>query len=149
MIVLAVDPGTMTGWASLDTKDDPLTPPKVGQLPWEDFQTMVWDQYQDRIDVQLVIERFVLNTGSMKKSRDGIHHAIQTIGVLEFIRRTRGWPTATYQLPADVMRIVDNKVLRSLGWFARGLEHGNDALRHATVWSLKQGRLTRKDLHPT
>ena len=110
---------------------------------------MVWETYRDRIDVQLVIERFVLNTGSMKKSRDGIHHAIQTIGVLEFIRRTQGWPEPMYQLPADVMRIIDNKVLRSLGWFARGLEHGNDALRHAAVWSLKQGRLTRKDLHPT
>ncbi len=139
----------MTGWALLDTKADPLEPPEVGQMPWTDFQDWVWATLGDRIDVQLVIERFVLNSGSMKKSRDGIHHAIQTIGVVEFIARQLGWPEPKYQLPADVMRIVDNRVLRSLGWFARGQEHGNDALRHAVVWALKAGRLSRKDLHPT
>lgn len=132
----------------METADDPLAPPEVGQLPWTEFQDWVWTTMGERTDVQLVIERFVLNSGTMKKSRDGIHHAIQTIGVMEFVARQSGWPAPTYQLPADVMRLVDNKVLRSLGWFARGQEHGNDALRHAVVWALKAGRLTRKDLHP-
>lgn len=138
----------MTGYSVLDTTTDPLTRPIAGQLPYEMFQSMVESDYGDRIDVQLVIERFVLNAGSIRKSRDGMHHAIQTIGVLEFLARQHGWPKPEYQLPADVMRLVDNASLRSLGWYARGQEHANDSLRHLAVWSLKQGRLTRKDLHP-
>lgn len=146
MIVLAVDPGTMTGYAILDTTEEM---PTANQLPYALFQERITEQLDGRIDVQLVIERFVINAGSLKKSREGMHHAIETIGVLEFLARRNDWPTPKYQLPADVMRIVDNKSLRNLGWYARGQEHANDALRHLAVWSLKQGRITRKDIHPS
>ena len=146
VIVLAVDPGTMTGYATLDTTEEV---PTSNQLPYDLFQERIFEAYNGRIDVQLVIERFVINAGSMKKSREGMHHAIQTIGLLEFLARHNGWPTPLYQLPADVMRLVDNKSLRHLGWYARGMEHANDALRHLAVWSLKQGRISRKDIHPS
>lgn len=149
MIVLAVDPGSMTGYAVLDTTNEGTARPIAGQKPYAVFQSMVESDYGDRIDVQLVIERFVLNAGSIRKSRDGMHDAIQTIGVLEFLGREHGWPEPVFQLPADVMRLVDNAALRNLGWYARGQEHANDALRHLAVWSLKQGRIGRKDLHPT
>ena len=147
MIILSVDPGTTTGFAHLDTTDDASVAPVAGQLGYEQFQMMVADNYADD-EVQMVIERFVLNAGSIRKSREGMHHAIQTIGVLEFLARQNDWPKPKYQLPADVMRMVDNKSLRALGWYARGQEHANDALRHIAVWSLKQGRIRRKDLHP-
>lgn len=145
MIVLSVDPGTMTGYAVLDTTEEV---PTADQAEFKVFQHRVAEQFGDRIDVQLVIERFVLNAGSIRKSREGMHDAIQTIGVLEFLARENGWPTPVYQLPADVMRMVDNAALRNLGWYARGKGHANDALRHLAVWSLKQGRISRKDIHP-
>lgn len=110
------------------------------------FQSMVAAEYGDRHDIQLVIERFTLNAGSMRKSREGMHHAIETIGVLRFLAMQEGWPDPEFQLPADVMRIVDNEALRSLGWYARSQGHANDALRHLAVWALKSGRISRKDL---
>lgn len=138
----------MTGYAVADTTNDPLTVPIRGQLPAEQFQSMVDADYSDRIDIQLVIEKFVINAGSVRKSRAGMHDAIETIGVLKYLARKAGWPEPLYQLPADVMRLVDNAALRNLGWFARGQEHANDALRHLVTWSIKENRLGRKELHP-
>ena len=145
--MLAVDPGTTTGWSMLDTDATELWP-IAGQLPYAQFQDWVAEELSGRQDVQPVIERFTINAGSMKKSRAGMHDAIETIGVLRFLGRQVGWHEPLWQMPADVMRIVDDGVLRSLGWHRRGQGHANDSLRHLAVWALKTGRISRKDMHP-
>jgi hypothetical protein len=136
----------MTGWSMLDSSAETLDI-TAGQMPHPRFQTWAYESFADE-QVQLVIERFTINAGSMKKSREGMHDAIETIGVLKFAAQQHQWPIPQWQMPADVMRLIDDEVLKHLGWHHRGQGHANDSLRHLAVWAIKAGKIGRKDMHP-
>lgn len=137
MIVLAVDPGKVTGWATWSDGDF-----NAGQLGRADFlrwadelvpMYAVWD-------LHVVVEDFRITQQTLTKGREA-HWAMGQIGCLEWWCEKYEVPF-TKQTPADAKRFVDDRKLRRVGWFeSTPGGHRNDACRHLLLYLVKHGRV--------
>ena len=131
--MLGVDPGKTTGWASYDTQA--LAIAGAAQAPGNEFLDLVipWvDACKGRDDVRIVAERFVITGGTVEMGRTEENWSIEQIGLLRHHARWAGLPFEL-QGAGDVKKFAPNERLRAIGWYVRGREHANDALRHVLL----------------
>lgn len=140
--ILAVDPGGTTGYATFHVEQwlDPeqrAGSRTHGEASFEEFEDMaynwLWSEYRRGVSVTVVCERFVIMPGTMTKSRSEVNWSIETIGLLRFLCRRWGHEFVT-QGVGDAKGLATNDLLRRIGWWARGEDHGRDALRHLVLW---------------
>lgn len=141
-LLLAVDPGETTGWAVYDLDAGALIPSdRPRQAPYLEFLLRT-DEFSAHFPrrATVVVERFTVTTQTAKHSAQP--HALRVTGALEYLAHRDGQDfDATSQPPAAAMKLADNDVLRGLGWYRRGEEHANDALRHVVLWLAREGRI--------
>ena len=131
---LAVDPGGTTGicWRLFDGG--------VGheQMPAATAQAFALDILEERYfpPLAIVMESFILHPSVLKKSRQGVHDAIETIGVFRAVASAMGIAFVE-QPPANGKRI-GNDTLREVGLYVVGLEHARDAARHLALYEMKE-----------
>jgi hypothetical protein len=131
--ILAVDPGLMTG-AMLITRAETPDYKLHAQLGFKEFA-----EFLDNVSCFLrviVVERYIISLDTIKKSRQS--DALEVIGMLRYFSVTEDIPIV-YQTAAQAKRMISDESLRNVGWYTRGLEHGNDAARHMLFYYLKQG----------
>jgi hypothetical protein len=119
--VLAVDPGLKTGWAML-TDAGVFT---AGEEHYELFldRTERWltSHHSHGTSVIVVVERFIITGGTMKKARGDENWSIEQIGVLRYLCRKLGH---------DLEKFAPDARLKIAHWYTPGRGHANDASRH-------------------
>ena len=128
--VMAVDPGSTTGI----TFRWPTGHVSHAQLPVDEAADFI---SKHRVDVY-VVERFIINAGTVRKSRQGTHDALNLIGFIHYHAQLNG-ARVVYQTPAMGKRVSD-AVLKEqeLWWPNHG--HANDASRHYYIYTSKERR---------
>lgn len=131
-LIVGVDPGKMTGWASYRCSGDSFTSRQDPQdafvdviVPW--IESTAW-----RTDVLVICERFVVSSGTVRKSRGDENWSAEQIGVLRHTCRRYGVPFEL-QSPSDAMKFATNDRLKEIGWHLPGRDHANDAARHVLL----------------
>lgn len=128
MIILGIDPGTTTGFASLPIVEGVGGPrygqPVLGQLKGTTGTLYALDLMLRACD-GVAIEAFVIGRGSQRAGAAGAW----TREVISFV-----WPTdrpVCSRSAATVKPWATDKRLAALGADITGLPHAGDALRHA------------------
>lgn len=131
--VLAVDPGGTSGIALWSGGDTP--PPVEERNPYETIEIV--ERWLQRVEENgvVVVERFTIGPQTLKNSRQ--YDAIEIIGALRYLSLKHG-AEFVLQAPADAKRLMTNDVLRRLGWYVTGRDHGRDALRHLGLYLISR-----------
>ena len=129
-VILAVDPGKETGWASLT-----LGIHSSGQMPLHKFLMWLDGALDAGLMPQIVCEDFIYTTETAKKSRQT--SSTEGIGVLRFLALKHDLGFAL-QSPASAKKFATDDKLRKLNWYqpSKG-GHANDASRHLLVFAAK------------
>jgi hypothetical protein len=125
MIIFAVDPGKMTGFARWDNGH--FSSSMLEHMPFLESMWLVLLMPQNRPDL-VVCESFIITAQTLKKSR-GENWSLEQIGAIRWMCHTHGVPFKL-QTPADAKSFVKNERLKELGWYKPGAGHDNDAARH-------------------
>jgi hypothetical protein len=134
---LAIDPGTTTGLCWRGIHDEIGHKQLYHTEVAEQFIAWVETHYSHiPIPEVVVMESFIIHPSSMKKSRSGMHHAIELIGL---VRHCCAWLGVEFieQTPAQGKRIKNNH-LKDAGMYSPGFGHANDAARHLFLYAAKQ-----------
>lgn len=136
-LIIAVDPGKKTGWASYDTTANVFA---SQEAPGDEFidRVVPWlgpSHAHDRAaagPVRIVVERFVITAGTMRTSRGDENWSIEQIGILRHHAR---WAGVAFELQSagDAKKFSPDDRLRTIGWYTPGRGHANDAARHALL----------------
>ncbi len=144
MIVIAVDPGKVTGYVVVNSMgltvyehhevDDWFS---VGVMLESDLQYYGEERGED---VRVVIERFVINAGTAKKSVQEEPRDI--IGAVKYLTKKHTGIAAKQQNAAEAKTFSTNEKLKKVGfWHVGGAGHANDAFRHAMVYMVNHDAL--------
>lgn len=135
-IIVAVDPGKMTGFAMFGFPADQIN---TGQGSWmqiarwiDAFTKAASDQARD---VRLVSESFVITQATLKKSRE--NWSLEFIGLLRYWSESRLSRELTLQSPSQAKSFCDDDRLKKIGWFLPGNVHANDAARHLLLYMVE------------
>jgi hypothetical protein len=132
MRILSLDPGGTTGWAVFEVEED--TEPVLvdyGQIPGSLGGFLNWIHDTDGLSVHRVVcESFTL--------REGVYGAdlspVYIIGALEaLIYNVADKDFITYQEP-KIKPLCNNDRLKDMGFFKKGQQHANDAIRHGLIY---------------
>jgi hypothetical protein len=150
VIVIAVDPGKVTGFFTYDSAA-PVDAGSGDELPMWEF--VDWMQQRALFgewlgsEVQVVCESFSITKRSMTQ-RGERAWSIEQIGILQYMVRMRGSyvpmrPPCHYaeQSPSDAKGFSTDAKLKRVGWWLPGQEHARDAARHALLWATRQGHV--------
>jgi hypothetical protein len=149
-IVLAVDPGKVTGYWHYDPADAAYSG-QGGELPQWEFvdaaQLMLFGAWLNS-EVTVVCESFTITQRSVVQRGDRVW-SLEQIGILQYmVRMRRAYepqkPPCHYapeQSPSDAKSFATDKKLRRIGWYSRGNEHGRDAARHALLYAVRNGHV--------
>lgn len=126
-MIIAIDPGGITGVAIYGPghfQSYEVVGGFAGMSDWL-VQHHDWWAVTD-----IVIESFVINAQTHRKSKDGIQDTLDIIGAVKHAARQRGITLHT-QTPTEGKSFGTDTKLRRLGWHSpsRG-GHKNDAARH-------------------
>ena len=131
---LAVDPGGTTGICYR------LFNGEVGhgQMPAAIAQAWALEILEERYfpPNTIVIESFILHPSVLKKSRLGVHQAIETIGVFRAVASAMS--IAFVEQPPAHGKRVTNDMLKEHGVYVKSLEHARDAARHLALYEMKE-----------
>lgn len=129
MIIIAADPGNMTGWASINIGDhwapDALS---AGQLSSDEFCD--WMATLGGQADLIIYETFTITSQTTRKSPQPI--PIEVIGVMKFLAR-RANIRIEPQSPGSAKQFVTDAQLRKLGLWQPGKDHARDAIRHLVL----------------
>lgn len=132
VLILAVDPGGMTGWATY--WNDHVS---AGQSePMEFLRRADGFLATDYTKKHVICERYTVTSETIKKSRQ--YDALEVIGTLKYLAWKHG-AEFTLQAPAEAKRFTPNARLLILKWYRPGQDHANDALRHLVLWLANHG----------
>ena len=135
MNVLAVDPGTATGWALLRNNTLESGVWLGGVAP----AATAIDEIASAEKVQIVIEQFIPRP-NVKFVPDSLH----IIGCVLWIADAKKLPPVVFQTPTEAKRACDDKKIRSLGiWNSKNGGHANDAIRHIWLYLYRNKELHR------
>ena len=137
-VVLAVDPGLMTGWVVW--KDGEIL--DAGQSAYFDFCDYVDELFRtsDARPTHIVCERYEISAETLRKSRQ--YEALELIGVLKYFAHREGAEYVASQRSNKTFSNDDR--LRAAGWLARPKHenrHENDAKRHLLTWLCRTKRM--------
>jgi len=149
-VIIAVDPGKMTGTCVLEMPVG-LEPAMLASNEWEVHELALFlrEQFSQRlpdesVKMEIVCERFTINAQTVRNSQ--APWSLEQIGILKQTMRDHGIPeeSIVWQAPADAMNMFNNEKLKRLGYWHRGGEgHANDAIRHALLRAVKSGWVPR------
>lgn len=135
-MIVAVDPGSMTGIVMWEGSHYP----KFLQISHTEAADLFLRMDWESADVDtVVIERFIITSSTTKKSREGMHHALNLIGLITHLARHNG-VRIVLQTPAEGKRITKTHLEEKALW-APGMQHSQDAARHLYLHLLKEGKL--------
>lgn len=125
--IVAVDPGKMTGMASLTLGAFTST-----QMPLNEFLQRLDAALMTGLQPTLVCEDFIYTTETAKKSRQT--WSTEGIGVMRFLAEKYKL-SFTLQSPASAKMFATNDKLKAMEWYkpSKG-GHANDAARHLLVY---------------
>lgn len=146
-MILAIDPGLTTGWATWNT------PVRPGQFEsgmvkgryefYEWFYGLMRMYYHEAAGYnnarvappfQIVMEKFTITLATARKSPQP--DPLYIIGHVDGIAQRDGIPL-DFQLPSEAMTFATNEKLRAIDWYKPGPDHPNDAARHLLLWIYK------------
>lgn len=144
-IVLAVDPGKITGYAIWNLSGLK----EAGQLPEHEFLVFAEDLIAKywAFDLRVVCESFRISAQTVTKGADA-HWSIGQIRILNYWCRKedRSVPFVE-QSPAEAKTFVTDAKLLRLGWRqATPGGHRDDAVRHLVLYLLREGLVGAGDL---
>lgn len=139
-LIVAVDPGKMTGVARFRVHDgsDPelLESHEFLREDLEKWLELVLLHSTAGEPVKVVAERYVMGDKDSPWS-------LRYLGVLSYLSRKGGWGEPAIQTPAAAKSFAPNELLKSLGyWHKGGAGHANDAIRHAIVYMVERELLS-------
>jgi hypothetical protein len=134
--VLAIDPGTTTGWALV------TVPHKGGDIHLDAHGASWWFKAANEIDAilhdyvisEVVAEKFTIAPRTIRGTRSGPEDALGMLGVVRLLAHRVGVPLVL-QNPSTAKTAVPDRMIRDeLGWLDRlKTPHERDAVRHAIV----------------
>lgn len=130
--ILAIDPGGTTGIAL--TRG--ATALVKAETPGRDYAYDAIEALIHDADV-VVCESYIITPATIKKSRQ--YDALYIIGATEYMARKSSTPFLLQ--PPSAKQFASDGKLRMLGWWYAGSDHVRDALRHALVYSVKEGHI--------
>jgi len=138
---LAIDPGDMTGVATMTNGDFHST-----QAPLNDVLDWVYDTLLIGTRPVIFCEDFIITPETAKKSRQT--SPTDGIGALKWMAHMFD-VTLTLQTPAAAKKFADDKKLKALGWYrpTKG-GHANDAARHLMLGLVKNKIIDPRQLLP-
>ena len=138
MIVLAVDPGKMTGLALWI--GDEVNVATQGEL----HKAMSWCEsvieLYAPLGLHVVVEAFVITRKTLQLKND--HTAIAGIEICRFLcHKHNAYFVLPMQKPSDAKNFATDKMLKTIGWYKPSPGgHVNDALRHLLLYLVRSGR---------
>lgn len=137
MIIIAVDPGEMCGWAMASIGEESFRAEAIsaGQSKADDWEDWAYANVAE--GHVMVVEKFVVTARTAQLSPQP--RPIEVIGTMKFICRLRG---ATYdgsQSPSAAKRFATDVQLKKVGLWKPGQDHARDALRHLLLAIVKHG----------
>lgn len=130
MIVIAVDPGLVTGIAWWIPDLSPT--PGCGEFSKKNVGSVLEGllQGKDPESVIVVCEKYVLLPGVKSAQPE----ALMFMGVVEFLCQKYG-VKLVWQFPRDAKKMCTDGFLRKTGWYMKTKDgHANDAMRHVGLW---------------
>lgn len=131
-IVLALDPGKMSGWAKFDTITEEFT---SGQEDYDGLCRLLMQNTHASVD--LVSESFIITVNTAKNTQ--ATWSLELIGVARMVSRLYTGQDLVLQSPAAAKRLCSDELLKTLGWYKPGKGHANDAARHLGLYMLGRG----------
>lgn len=142
MIVIAIDPGKVCGWAVWNDgqRGENYGLKQSGQA--EAFEVQEWLEstipLHQPFGLHVVVERFVIDETTPGADA---HWAMYPLGAISYWCAKHEVPL-TFQSAGDVKDFATDDKLRNLGWHHSTVGgHENDALRHLVVFLVKHRRL--------
>ncbi len=138
-VIIAVDPGKMTGWAIRGTDESMI----AGELEWYGFLKWVEEYVKAAIrvgyDVTLVCESYTITPATIRKTRQ--HWSLEIIGCLRYWSLRHAGKELVLQSPASAKSFSTNEKLKALDWYVPGRGHANDALRHLLLYLVAENMI--------
>lgn len=134
-IILAVDPGKATGWATLEPgMNFAFNSGEVegGALGFGSWVASALNT--DHVLWEVVCEKFTV--GEMTKGKTKQYDALYLNGFLEVYCHLLG-VQFTRHLVSNVKKFAPNSKLKKLGWYRGGAGHADDAARHMLAYISK------------
>lgn len=130
LIVLAYDPGLVTGWALWNPLTQDFT---SGQIEGRHaFYRAVEGIMDSGYRPEVVGEKFTIGPQTMKKTKQ--YDALYINGVVDYWAAKHGF-SFTLQTPAQAKNFASDDKLKTLGWHKpTSGGHANDASRHMLTY---------------
>lgn len=131
-MIIAIDPGKMTGWARLNPAGSFIS----GQQPLYDVLYFIHEMMKQGVKPEVVCEDFIFTKETLKKSRQ--LYSTEGLGALRFL--CEEYECNFYiQTPAAAKRFSTDEKLKRIEWFTPGKVHANDAARHLLLHGVENG----------
>jgi hypothetical protein len=138
-VVLAIDPGGMTGLAVYSRLYKP------GQRFWCDelppYEACKHVEYLCSMyasSLAIFWERFTIGQATAKMTRKGVNQTIEVIGVCRYMALRHECQTLM-EAPQATPSATEQVVLRKLGWWVPGKNDAQSAAGHMYRWMLRSG----------
>lgn len=137
--VYAFDPGTTTGFASIDVAEDgkSFVLVRCEEIPWTDRLSDLRNLFSDvPAHIHIVVESFRLFPHKARAQIGSQFPSVRMIGAIEATVHMYGLKVdnIVFQEPGDIARV---KVLEEHVTVVAGSPHKIDAYRHARLYFLK------------
>ncbi len=131
-MIIAIDPGKMTGWARLNKN----LVFNSGEQPLYDVIHFVYEIMKQGVKPEIICEDFIFTKETLKKTRQ--IYSTEGLGALRFL--CEEYECQFYiQTPAAAKRFSSNDKLKQIGWYRPGKTHANDAARHLLLHGVENG----------
>lgn len=130
--VLGIDPGPKPGIVELHIRDGKCVARTLRSLP---------ESYTPYALVAL--ERYVIGSGTVRKTREGTSATLDMIGVVRDVCQREGVPMVTQAAVQVKPWATDARVKAYVGRDVRG-DHHRDAARHALFAAVQRGWLPKR-----
>jgi len=133
-MIIAVDPGKMTGWARLNAAGSF----ESGEQSLYATLYFIHETMKQGVGskLEIICEDFIFTKETLKKSRQ--IYSTEGIGALRYLTELYDVPFYI-QTPAAAKRFSSNEKLKQVGWYRPGKGHANDAARHLLLHAVKEG----------
>lgn len=139
-LIVAVDPGKMTGVALFSSRGEEPELLESHEFLRDDLERWLEDVLDSEEDVEVVAERYIMGDKDSQWS-------LKYLGVISYLSRKAGWGEPTIQTPADAKNFAPNDRIRALGyWHRGGAGHANDAIRHGVLYMVRKQLISAKSL---
>lgn len=148
MIIIAVDPGKMTGVAIWNEENE-----TEKFVAFEQDVTTFFDWIHTTVhsqveahgadNVQIVCESFIITPATGKNSQ--APWSLELIGVCRFLCHRYGLKPLKLQSPAVAKTFATDQKLRAVDWHTKARGHANDAARHLMTYAATNGLIFDTD----